>query len=319
MSSGMCTDALFLLLLALFVGSRYNTNMTANIRRNKAPWLFFIVLIIFGALVCYFVVKSNFQPEKPETIVVTNTNQANLNSTPAAVNANDQPNANAPVNTELPTNGNTNVIPAPTEPATGEEIVRIDTSEKIAVFTFDAGSSDASLTKILAALAEHKLTGTFFIAGSWADKYPEGVKQIAAAGHEIYNHTYSHPHLSQISDAKILEEFSKTETLVKNLTGKTTKPYFRAPYGERNSHILEVARQAGYQSVYWTTDALDWEESTSMTAEKVRARVLDNLKPGAIFLMHVGDTITGSILDHLFDTIEQRGYQIYTLSEAVGR
>ncbi|MFA5107005.1 MAG: polysaccharide deacetylase family protein [Patescibacteria group bacterium] len=293
--------------------------MKAKTANTKAPWLFFIALVLFGALVCYYVVKSNFQSDVAETEVANNSNQVNANSTPPVANTNNQLNSNVPVNSQPPTNtANTNA-PAPTETPAGEEIVRIDTKENMVVFTFDAGSSDVSLTKILEALAAHQLTGTFFMTGTWAEKFPEGVKQIATAGHEIYNHTYSHPHLTQLSDAKILEEFSKTEQLVKNLTGKTTKPYFRAPYGERNDHILEVASQAGYQSVYWSTDALDWEESTGMTAEKVRTRVLDNLKPGAIFLMHVGDTITGSILNGLFESIEQKGYQISSLGNATGQ
>ncbi len=293
--------------------------MKAKTANAKATWLFFIALIIFGALVCYYVVKSNFQSDVAETEVANNSNPVNTNSTPTVANTNNQLNSNVPVNSEPPTNTDNINAPAPTEIPAGEEIVRIDTKENMVVFTFDAGSSDVSLTKILEALATHQLTGTFFMTGTWAEKFPEGVKQIAAAGHEIYNHTYSHPHLTQLSDAKILEEFSETEQLVKNLTGKTTKPYFRAPYGERNDHILEVASQSGYQSVYWSTDALDWEESTGMTAEKVRTRVLDNLKPGAIFLMHVGDTITGSILDGLFESIEQKGYQISSLGNATGQ
>jgi peptidoglycan/xylan/chitin deacetylase (PgdA/CDA1 family) len=216
-----------------------------------------------------------------------------------------------------PVNVNVNAAPiAPLVP--DKEIDRIPTTEKIIVFTFDAGSGDTSLSKILETLASRRSSGTFFVTGQWVEKYPEQLQAIVGDGHDVFNHTYSHPYLTKASDAEIRTEFEKTEKLVYDLTGQSTKPYFRPPYGDRSAHVRKYAASLGYQDVYWTVDALDWKESEGQTATQVQEHILSNLQPGAIILMHVGDTITGQILDSLFTEIQARGYSIKSLSEALG-
>lgn len=125
------------------------------------------------------------------------------------------------------------------------------------------------------------------------------------AGHEVFNHTYSHPHLTQLSDAQIRSELLRAEQIIRGLTGKTTRPFFRPPYGERNSRVLGVAGKEGYQAVMWTVDALDWKESQGVTATQVKQRVLSSLKPGAIYLFHVGDNLSGQVLDQLISDLRQ--------------
>jgi len=202
-------------------------------------------------------------------------------------------------------------------PQSMTEIVRADTKQQQVVFTFDAGSGNQSLDTVLAALAKYNLQTSFFITGQWTAKYPNGVKKIAAAGQEIFNHTYSHPHLTQISDEQIIDELTRTDNIISGLTGQSTKPYFRPPYGDRNQHVRDVAASLGYRSVYWTVDTWDWRESDGVTAARVRARILDNLAPGNIYLMHLGDNITGQILDEMFSKILNQGYQIAPLSTAL--
>ena len=193
------------------------------------------------------------------------------------------------------------------------EISRGNPTKKQIIFTFDAGAGTNSLQKILEVTKQHNVKVTFFSTGKFAEKNSELIKQISAEGHEIFNHTYSHPHLTQITDEQIKEELDKTEQIISSLIGKTTKPYFRPPYGDRNSHVLEVAKQEGYQSVFWTLDALDW--MTDKTEEQVKDRIYSNLKNGAIILMHVGDNITGDILDEVFTKIENDSYKIVSLTE----
>jgi len=200
---------------------------------------------------------------------------------------------------------------------TPAEIVWANKNIKQVVFTFDAGAGTQSLDTILSILKKYNLKATFFLTGKWAEKNPEGTKKIAMAGHEIFNHTYSHPYLSKISDEQIIEELTKTATIITSLTGQTTKPYFRPPYGDRNQQVRDIAASIGYQSVYWTIDAWDWRESEGVSASQVKARILDNLKPGTIYLMHIGDNITGQILDDIFSQILAQGYQINPLSIGV--
>jgi len=198
-----------------------------------------------------------------------------------------------------------------------DEISRINTTDKVVVFTFDGGSGTQSLEKILEILDEYNLEGTFFLTGKWAESNSGYTRDISNAGHEIFNHTYSHPDLATVTDEEIIRELETGNEKISEITGETTKPFFRPPYGSRNLHIREVAKSAGYQDVYWTIDALDWKESTGTTAEYVKNRILDNLAPGNIYLMHIGDNITGTILEEVIQEITGRGYTIMSLYSAV--
>lgn len=195
------------------------------------------------------------------------------------------------------------------------EISRGNPNKKQIIFTFDCGAGNNSADKILAVAQKHNVKLTFFATGKFAEKYPETIKKIAAAGHEIFNHTYSHPHLTQIADEEIKNELEKTDKIISDLTGLITKPYFRPPYGDRNQHVLDIAKEIGFHSVYWTTDALDW--MPDKTADQVKQRIYSSLKNGEIILMHVGDDITGNILDEVFTKVENEGYKITNLSEGL--
>lgn len=195
------------------------------------------------------------------------------------------------------------------------EISKGNPNKKQVIFTFDAGADNQSAAKILEIAKKHNVKITFFVTGKFAEKFPDLIKQMAADGHEIFNHTYSHPHLTQITDEQIKEELQKAEEIIRSLTGTTTKPYFRPPYGSRNAHVLAVAQNQGYQSVFWTLDALDW--IVDKTEQAVKDRIYNNLKNGSIILMHVGDNITGNILDEVFTKIENDGYKIVPLSQGI--
>lgn len=214
-----------------------------------------------------------------------------------------------PTNTPLPT------TIKPTQSFT--EINIGDTSKKQVIFTFDAGAGTQSMQKILDVLKKYNVTGTFFITGKWAEANKEYIKTISSNNYEIYNHTYNHPYLTKISDEDIIKELKTTEDLIYSLTGKSTKPFFRAPYGDRNNHVLSVTANQGYRSVYWTVDALDWKESSGETSDQVKDIIYKNLKPGCIYLMHIGDNITGQILDEVFQHVIAQGYSIKSLSQGL--
>ncbi len=245
--------------------------------------------------------------EQANTSVPANANGTNVNaSVPANTNG-----------TNVTIDGDTNTTLKYDTPISENERTHGNTTRKEVVLTFDAGSGTQSAQAILDALKKHDVSGAFFVTGTWAKKNTELLKTISAAGHEIYNHTMTHPRLPSLNDEQIAQELEQTETIVKNATGKTTKPYFRAPYGDRNARVLSLAAEQGYTSVYWTTDALDWEESSGVTAEQVKNRIVKNLQPGAIFLMHVGDTLTGAVLDDVIMEIQKLGYSIVRLDRAL--
>ncbi len=204
----------------------------------------------------------------------------------------------------------------PVLPLSGKEIVHGNLRKKEVMFTFDGGSGIESAEKILDILQKHHVVGTFFLTGEFIDHNPELTKKIHSLGNEIYNHTYNHPHLTLISDEQITKEFNRTEESLVKIIGITPKPYFRAPYGDRDARVLDVALANGYRSVYWTSDVLDWKEPEGVTASEVKELVMKGLRPGAIYLMHIGDNITGQILDSVFSEIESKGYNLVSLGQS---
>ena len=197
-----------------------------------------------------------------------------------------------------------------------KEITRGDVSKKEVIFTFDAGDGTQSAEQILAALGKYNIRGTFFMTGKFVEANPGLVKRIAAHN-EIFDHTYDHKHLTQLSDIDIVSELTMMDQALEKAAGVSARPYFRAPYGDRDQRVWGDAFKAGFESVYWTCNALDWEEPAGMTADEVKNRVLENLAPGTIYLMHVGDNITGQILDELFSYIESKGYKIVSLTQGL--
>ncbi len=210
-------------------------------------------------------------------------------------------------------------LPPPWNGIVPQEIVHGDRTKKQIIFTFDAGDKTQSAQGILAALSKHHVKGTFFMTGKFIEANPTLVKQIAAAGNEIFDHTFDHKDLTTLTGAQIKAELDGMNALLASTTGMDAKPYFRAPYGARDVRVRTAAAADGFQSVYWTLDARDWMESKGETVGEVRERILSNLAPGTIILMHVGDTITASILDDVFTKIEAQGYKIVSLTQGLQR
>ena len=197
------------------------------------------------------------------------------------------------------------------------DIVYGDRSRKIAIFTFDAGDTTQSAEGILAALAKHHVKGTFFMTGKFIEANPDLVHRVVAAGHEIFNHTYDHKDLTKIPDSAVIAELNGMDAVLSSTTGLSTKPYFRAPYGARDDRVRAAASADGYRSVYWTIDARDWMESRGETADQVRQRILSKAVPGAIILMHLGDTLTAAVLDDVMTTLEGQGYTMVSLTQGL--
>ena len=153
------------------------------------------------------------------------------------------------------------------------------------------------------------------MTGSGAEKHPQVIKDAVSEGHDIGNHSYNHPDFTEISTTSMLSQLSRTETIIKNLTGESTKPYFRAPFGSTNAQVLQTVGNAGYtHTFHWTIDTLDW---TGNSATTIYNRVMNNLQPGAIVLMHTGAGATGTVeaLKKLIPAIKNKGYRFVTLSQ----
>lgn len=180
--------------------------------------------------------------------------------------------------------------------------------------TLDAGASPSPTPGILQTLRDAGVHVTFFLTGKWCEQNPDLVKEIAADGHEIGNHTYSHPDLRKLDDAAIAEQLSKTEDIVVGLTGKSTKPYFRPPFGGRDKQVLGVAGEQGYTSVYWSLDSLDAYKK-GITSLEIEKRVLDRAQGGDVVLMHCGSAATAAALPEIIAKLRERGFEIVKVSE----
>jgi peptidoglycan/xylan/chitin deacetylase (PgdA/CDA1 family) len=212
----------------------------------------------------------------------------------------------------------TKAAQATTSPLTNlKEITRGNITKKEVIFTFDGGGTVQSADQILNTLSKHHIKGTFFLTGKMIEANPDLVKRIAKEGHEIFNHTYDHPFLTKISNEQITSELINMEKILMKDINLSPKPYFRAPYGARDARVLEATALAGYQSVYWTVDAHDWMNPQKITADQVKTRILSSLAPGNIYLMHLGDSISGAILDDVFTSIESKGYKIVSLTQGI--
>lgn len=166
------------------------------------------------------------------------------------------------------------------------------------------------LPAILKACHAENVTITFFIGGSWAKRFPDALQQIAAAGHELGNHSYSHPHPNTLTFEQNQMQIKQAEELVQTITGKQTRLY-APPYGEFNTIVLDAAQQLGYQTILWTIDTIDWQKPP---VKLILDRVIPKLQNGAIILIHPTAN-TATALPLLLQQIKQRGYQIKPVSE----
>lgn len=197
----------------------------------------------------------------------------------------------------------------------GLEIARGLPGRRVAI-TLDAGADSAPAAYILDTLREHQVHITFFLTGKWAEENPELVRRIAAEGHEIGNHTYDHPDLRELDEAAIADQVLRTEQIVRELAGQSTRPLLRVPYGARNQAVLDTLARLGFISIYWTVDSLD-SVGEPKTVDFLVQRVTHPGVPldGAIFLMHVGNRTTAEALPAILDYFQQEGYQIVPVSE----
>ncbi len=181
--------------------------------------------------------------------------------------------------------------------------------------TFDAGSDAGATPAILDILISAGLHCTFFLTGQFVETNPELVTRMVDEGHELANHSNSHPDFTTISAAEVDAQLARTETLMAGLTGMSSKPYFRFPYGRKSNALIEQVNANGYLSVSWTVDAYDWEPSR--TPQAIYSRVMSGIGPGAIVLMHCASPQEVQILPAIIGDLRTAGYQLVTVSEVL--
>jgi len=189
----------------------------------------------------------------------------------------------------------------------------VDRQDKTISISFDAAWGNEDTQQLIDILNKYNVKTTFFVVGGWVDKYPESVKALHDAGHEIMNHSNTHPHMTQLSVEKMKEEISKCDEKIKAITG--VKPFlFRPPYGDYNDKVVKTCREMGYYTIQWDVDSLDWKE---LGPESIIERVTKRIKPGSIVLFHNAAKDTPAALPVILERLQKEGYNIVPISQLI--
>ena len=197
----------------------------------------------------------------------------------------------------------------------GSVFRRSSDTNKIAL-TFDDGPHPKYTEEILDLLREHGVKATFFVIGSNMEMFGKYAARAVREGHEIGNHTATHPHIKDMTYSDIVEELSRADDAVYSKTGKRTK-LFRPPEGKCSPELQRACKDAGYSIILWSIDTVDWSGNPS---ENIVREVLENLRGGDIILFHDYVSRQNTTIDALrilIPKLKEMGYEFVTVSELI--
>lgn len=192
-------------------------------------------------------------------------------------------------------------------------IYSVETDEKKVSISFDCAWGVDHTDEILKALRVGEVKATWFMVEFWAEKYPEYVKKIDAAGHEIGTHSATHSYMSKQNSEEIKLELASSSEAITAVTGKEVK-LFRPPYGDYDNELIKTASEQGYYSIQWDTDSLDWKD---LSATDIAMRVINSVKNGSIILMHNNGLHTAEAVPIILETLKNRGYTFVPIGELI--
>lgn len=191
-------------------------------------------------------------------------------------------------------------------------IYNVETKENKIALTMNCAWNADEIDKILDVLKENNVKITFFVVGEWADKYPEALKKMSDAGHEIASHSNSHPKVANLSYEENVKEIETSVEKIEKITGKKSNLY-RPPYGEYNNTVIKAAESKKYKTIQWNLDTLDY---TGLTGEEMWKRI-EKVKAGDIILSHNGTKHTADSLDMIIKNIKKKNLEIVKVSELI--
>ncbi len=182
---------------------------------------------------------------------------------------------------------------------------------KYVSLTFDAAWGNEDTQQLIDILGKYGVRATFFVVGDWAEKYPESVKALHEAGHEVMNHSNHHDHFNSLSAEAITADVSAASDRIEAVTG-VRPTLFRCPYGEYDDHVIAALERMGVTAVQWDVDSLDWKDYDAKT---IYARVTGKVQPGSIVLFHNAALHTPEALGDIVSWLLQEGYKIVPVSQ----
>ena len=242
----------------------------------------------------------------------------------------ETPSTTSPVAVTTTTTTTTTTTPttvlAPTTTTSGAPatvVSRGNPGRRMVALTFDAGADAGFTAQILDVLERSAVLATFGITGRWAEANADLVRRIDSAGHLLMNHTYEHRSFTGVSarpavlsDADRRADVERADEIIRALTGRSTRPWFRPPYGDYDASVNAVVGALGYRyNVHWTVDSLGWQ---GLSPAAITGRCLDRTVPGAILLFHVGAASQdAAALPGIIAGLRQRGYELGTVADVI--
>ncbi len=191
-------------------------------------------------------------------------------------------------------------------------IYSVKRSDNKIALTFNCAWGNEDIPKILDTLDKYNAKATFFIVGTWAEKYPEELREIKKRGHEIGGHSYNHGHYKKMSYQEISSDIEKCDAVIEGVIGKDIS-YLRGGYGEYNNDVIAVCEETGRTYIQWSVDSLDYK---AKSADEIVNRVLKNTTAGDIILMHTGTEYTAISLDLLLSELS-KSYELSNISNLI--
>lgn len=189
----------------------------------------------------------------------------------------------------------------------------VQRDQKLVSLTFDAAWGNEDTQQLIDILGQYNVKATFFVVGEWVDKYPESVKALSDAGHEVMNHSNDHAHFNSLSAEEIAANINACNDKIEAVTG-VRPTLFRPPYGEYDDHVISTVRALSMEPIQWDVDSLDWKE---IPAGEITQRVTGKVQSGSIVLFHNAAIHTPEALPGIIEALLQDGYTIVPVSQII--
>ncbi len=190
----------------------------------------------------------------------------------------------------------------------------VKTDKKQVAISFDAAWGNDDTEQLIKILAEYDVPATFFVVGAWVDKYPESVKQLSDAGHQIQNHSNTHPHMPQLSKEQMRDEIESCNQKIKAITG-VCPTLLRPPYGDYDNALIETMTDLNMYTIQWDVDSLDWKDNA--TPDSICKRVTSKVKNGSIVLFHNDADHTPEALPNILKCLKDEGYEFVFIEDLI--
>lgn len=192
-------------------------------------------------------------------------------------------------------------------------IYSVERDGKMASMTFDAAWGNEDTQEIIDILGKYGVRATFFVVGEWVEKYPESVKSLSDAGHEVMNHSDDHAHFSKLSPSGIISNVKACNDKIEAVTG-VRPTLFRAPFGEYDDKVVGTLSSMEMNTIQWDVDSLDWKD---LSATEITKRVTSRVRPGSIILFHNAALHTPEALPDIIEYMIQNGFALVPVSELI--